>query len=55
MKTLAEIKGAEVNLRQALAKDRVPEFVEDVAWAYKFVKARRRLVERKIGMRKITW
>ncbi|KKL09113.1 hypothetical protein LCGC14_2569110 [marine sediment metagenome] len=55
MATLAELKGSEVKLRESLSKERVPEFVEDVAWAYKFVKARRRLVERKIGMRKITW
>lgn len=51
MKTLAELKGAEVKLRQTLAKDRVPECVEDVVWAYKFTKARRRLAERKAGIR----
>ncbi len=51
MTTLAEIKGAEVKLRQTLSQDRVPECVEDVVWAYKFTKARRRLAERKAGIR----
>ena len=55
MKTLADLKGSEVILRESLSKERAPEFVEDVVWAYRFVKARRRLVERKIGMRKMTW
>ena len=51
MATLAEIKGAEVQLRQILAQGHISGCVEDMVWAYKETKTRRRLAERKAGIR----
>ena len=51
MATLAEIKGSEVKLRNSLAREGIPEFSkEDIEWAYRFVRSRRRLAERKCGI-----
>lgn len=53
MATLAQIKGSEVKLRESLTRNMPKEFRADVQYAYKFVKARRRLAERRLGIRKI--
>ena len=50
MHTLATIKGSEVRLREAVKNETVLEFKADVKYAYKLVRARRRLLERKAGI-----
>ena len=48
---LAEIKGIEVKLRNNLANKKTTEYREDVVYQYQFTKARRRLTERRAGIR----
>ena len=51
MHTLSDLKASEVKLRESLKNERIPEFRADIEWAYRFTKARRRLVERRLGMK----
>lgn len=50
MHTLAQIKGSEVKLRESLTRQMPAEFREDIIFAYRFVRSRRRLAERKLGV-----
>ena len=49
MATLVDLKASEVRLRESLKKERIP-FKSDVKWALKFVRARRRTMERRLGI-----
>ena len=50
MHTLADLKASEVKLRESLRKERIPEFKADIKYAYRFVRVRVRLAERKAGI-----
>ena len=50
MTTLAQLKGSEVKLRESLRRTDIPEFKADIRYAYRLVRARRRLGERKVGI-----
>ncbi len=45
MKTLYELKAAEVKLRESLRNEKNSEFIRDIRYAYRLVRARVRLAE----------
>jgi len=51
MHTLSTLKAAEVKLRESAKRERIPEFKRDIQWALGFVRARRRMAERRIFRR----
>ena len=50
MHTLSDLKGSEVKLRESLRKERIPEFKADIKYAYRFVRGRRKIMEKRLGI-----
>ena len=50
MHKLSDLKASEVRLRESLRKERIPTFKSDIRYAYRLVRARVRLEERKAGI-----
>ena len=50
MLTLADLKGAEVKLRNSRLKEVAPDYKKDIEWAHRFTKARRQKTEARLGI-----
>ena len=50
MHTLSDLKASEVKLRESLKGEMIPSFRKDIRYAYRLVRARVRLEERKAGI-----
>ena len=53
MATLTDLKAVEITHRNRMAQETISEFKDDIEWAYRFTRARRRLAERRAGIRGI--